>query len=60
MHFELRTQKDNIKGLTGKKNPNEIVDTKFVSQDPDAKPQNKTGVIKINKDGSKEIKDIIY
>ena len=60
LHFELRTQKENIKGLTGKKNPNEIVDTKFISQDPDAKPQNKTGVIKISKDGSVEIKDIIY
>ena len=33
LHFELRTQKENAIGLTGKKDPNEIVDTKFYSRD---------------------------
>lgn len=58
LHFELRDQKENAKGLVGKRNPNEIVDTKFVSQDPNAPKQKEIGVIKIYKDGREEIKNI--
>ena len=49
LHFELRTQKENAKGLNGKRNPNEIVDTKFESADPDNKFQRNVNVIKIEK-----------
>ena len=54
LHFELRTQKKGAKGLTGKRNPNEIVDTKFKSQNPDKRPQTTVGVIKITSDGKVE------
>ena len=57
LHFELRTQKENAIGLTGKKDPNEIVDTKFYSRDPDVKPQTDIGIIKVSKDGKEEIMD---
>ena len=58
LHFELRDQKGNAKGLVGKRNPNEIVDTKFVSQDPNAPKQKEIGIIKIYKDGREEIKNL--
>lgn len=57
LHFELRTQKENAIGLTGNKDPNEIVDTKFYSRDPDVKPQTDIGIIKVSKDGKEEIMD---
>ena len=59
LHFELRSQPDNIKGLTGKLDPNTVVDTKFISQDPEIRPQNNVGIIKIYKDGTEEYKDVI-
>ena len=59
LHFEARTQKENASGLTGKINPNEIVDTKFVSQDPSKKPQSQVGVIKILPDGKEEKMNLI-
>ncbi len=58
LHFELRSQPGNIRGLSGKINPNEIVDTKFISQFPELKSsQGEIGIIKINKDGTAEIRD---
>ena len=59
LHFELRSQPDNIKGLTGKLDPNTVVDTKFISQDPEIRPQTNVGIIKIYKDGTEEYKDVI-
>ena len=58
LHFELRSQPGNVRGLSGKINPNEIVDTKFISQFPELKSsQGQIGIIKINKDGTAEIRD---
>ena len=59
LHFELRSLPENIKGLTGKLDPNTIVDTKFISQDSEVKPQTQVGIIKIYKDGTEEYKDVI-
>ena len=56
--FEFRSQKGSQLGLGGKLNPNEIVPTKFKSQDPSAKPQNKVGVIKVGEDGKVTIMNI--
>ena len=58
LHFELRTQAAGMPGLSTKLNPNQIIDTKFITQDKNA-PQNKTGIIKIYKDGRREFKNII-
>ena len=58
LHFELRSKPENDKGLSGKLNPNDFVDTKFVSQYPEIKQQNVIGIIKVNRDGTMEIKDI--
>lgn len=60
LHFELRTKKESRKGLDGKRNPNEIVDTKFESQDPTKVPQSSVGIIKIRKDKTKEILNVIW
>ena len=59
LHFELRSRPENIKGLTGKLDPNTVVDTKFISQDPEIRPQTNVGIIKIYKDGTEEYKDVI-
>ena len=59
LHFELRSLPENIKGLTGKLDPNTVVDTKFISQDPEVRPQTQVGIIKIYKDGTEEYKDVI-
>ena len=59
LHFELRSRPENIKGLAGKLDPNTIVDTKFISQDSEVKPQTQVGIIKIYKDGTEEYKDVI-
>ncbi|HOW39495.1 MAG TPA: peptidoglycan DD-metalloendopeptidase family protein [Bacteroidales bacterium] len=45
LHFENRTEKAPGKGLTGRETPNNIVDTDFTSQDPNA-TQTTTGVKK--------------
>lgn len=58
LHFELRTQAAGMPGLSTKLNPNQIIDTKFMTQDKNA-PQNKTGIIKIYKDGRRGFKNII-
>lgn len=60
LHFELRSLPENIKGLTGKLDPNTVVDTKFISQDPEVRPQTQVGIIKIYKDGTEEYKDVIH
>lgn len=59
LHFELRSHPENASGLTGKMDPNEIVDTKFESQNPHVNPQANIGIIKIHKDGTKEYLEII-
>jgi murein DD-endopeptidase MepM/ murein hydrolase activator NlpD len=53
LHFENRTEKAPGKGLTGRETPNNIVDTDFTSQDPNA-TQTTTGVKKTvtNADGT--------
>ena len=58
LHFELRTQRQGARGLTGKKNPNEIVDTKFYSQNSDYPYQREIGVVKIDSEGKKEEMDV--
>ena len=60
LHFELRSQSGNAIGLNGKINPNEIVDTKFISQYPESNEQNKVGILKINTDGTIEIRDLFW
>ena len=55
LHFELRDIATSKKGLTGKRNPNEIVDTKFISQDPTKFPQKNVGVIKITENGEEKL-----
>ena len=60
LHFELRSQPGNAIGLNGKINPNEIVDTKFISQYPESTEQNKVGILKINTDGTIEIRDLFW
>ena len=59
LHFDLRSRPENIKGLSSKLDPNIVVDTKFISQDPEVRPQTHVGIIKIYKDGTKEYKDVI-
>ncbi len=49
LHFELRTDGSPGKGLDGRESPNNVVDTKFKSQDLNAS-QTATGVIKTEKD----------
>jgi len=51
LHFELRDTETPGSGLSNRVNPNEVLDTKFVSQDKDA-TQSATGVVKYNKDGT--------
>jgi len=58
LHFELRSQPDNAKGLAGKIDPNIIVDTKFISHFPEVELQREIGIIKIYKDGTAELKEI--
>jgi len=51
LHFENRKVKDTPKGISQHNNPNDIVDTKFTSQDPNAN-QADTGVQKTTSDGA--------
>ena len=50
LHFEVRTEQNTGKGLDGHLSPNEIVDTKFYSQNPDNNPQSNVGVQKVTTD----------
>ncbi|MEN9994457.1 MAG: hypothetical protein RL762_1114 [Bacteroidota bacterium] len=52
LHFELRSSPSPGLGMTGRLNPNEVLDTKFYSQDPEAINQATVGVLKEQKDGS--------
>ena len=66
MHFENRTDPDGGAGLDGRADPNNVIDTKFYSQNEDAN-QTLTGVTKVestangavstnqNIDGSEEV-----
>jgi murein DD-endopeptidase MepM/ murein hydrolase activator NlpD len=51
LHFENRKVKTTGRGISQHNTPNDIVDTKFYSQDPDAN-QAATGVQKITSDGT--------
>ena len=57
LHFEIRSTQSPGKGLGGRLDPNKVLDTKFYSQDPKSNQTN-TGVIKVDKDGSKTKMDI--
>ena len=49
LHFELRTTPSPGLGLGGRLNPNDIINTKFYSQDPDANTsQTSVGVVKVD------------
>jgi murein DD-endopeptidase MepM/ murein hydrolase activator NlpD len=56
LHFENRKKKITGKGISGHNNPNDIVDTKFTSQDPNANQTN-TGVRKTTSDGTVTIQN---
>ena len=51
LHFELRDENPVGRGLKGRIDPNEVLDTKFYSQDENAN-QTKTGIYKVTKDGT--------
>jgi murein DD-endopeptidase MepM/ murein hydrolase activator NlpD len=51
LHFEYRSEPSPGLGLGGRLDPNEVLDTKFYSQDPTADQKN-TGVTKVEKDGT--------
>jgi RHS repeat-associated protein len=57
LHFEMRSEPNPGLGLSGRLDPNTILDTKFISQNPKANQTN-TGVIKVDKDGNKTKMDI--
>lgn len=48
LHFEARSERSPGKGLGGRENPNNLVDTKFQSQNENAN-QTLTGVQKVTK-----------
>jgi RHS repeat-associated protein len=52
LHFEYRSNPDNEGGLDGKLSPNDVLDTKFYSQDPDKKADVTVGVYKVDKKGN--------
>lgn len=52
LHFELRSEPSPGLGLGGRLDPNQVLDTKFYSQKPSGN-QSQTGVIKVDKDGTK-------
>ena len=59
LHFEYRSTPLLGLGLKGRLDPNRILDTKFYSQDPNAKSKaNSIGVVRENPDGSMENMDI--
>jgi murein DD-endopeptidase MepM/ murein hydrolase activator NlpD len=57
LHFEYRSEANPGRGLKGRLDPNEVLDTKFYSQNPNVN-QTVTGVIKKDKDGNKIKMDI--
>jgi len=52
LHFEYRSEPTPGLGLAGRLDPNDVLDTKFYSQDLNANQTN-TGVIRVNQDGSR-------
>ena len=52
LHFEYRSSKYGGLGMKGRLNPNEVLDTKFTSQNPDIQNQATVGVIKTEKSGT--------
>ncbi|WP_455541560.1 M23 family metallopeptidase [Prevotella fusca] len=59
LHFECRTAAILGKGLDGRVSPNNIVLTKFYSQDPKSKMQSSLGVYKVDKNNKKTKMDCI-
>lgn len=59
LHFECRTAAILGKGLDGRLSPNNIVLTKFYSQDPKSKMQSSLGVYKVDKNNKKTKMDCI-
>ncbi len=59
LHFECRTSAKLGKGLSGRLSPNNIVLTKFCSQDPKSNMQSSLGVYRIDKDNKKTKMDCI-
>ncbi|HEU5291914.1 MAG TPA: peptidoglycan DD-metalloendopeptidase family protein, partial [Cyclobacteriaceae bacterium] len=57
LHFELRSEPSPGKGLTGRLDPNQVLDTKFYSQDRKAN-QTSTGVIKVDSNNNITIMDL--
>ena len=60
LHFECRTPALLGRGLSGRFSPNNIVETKFYSQNPNAKSQGTCGVLKIDKNKTETKMDIIW
>ena len=59
LHFECRTAAKLGKGLGGRLSPNNIVLTKFYSQDPKNEMQSSLGVYKVDKNNKKTKMDCI-
>lgn len=60
LHFECRTSSNLGIGLVGRVSPNNIVSTKFYSQDDSKLNQSGLGVKKVNKDGNETLMNIIW
>ena len=58
LHFEFRSKRQAPLGLDGRLNPNEIVPTKFTSQDSSKTRQKFVGVVKEDEDGTRTKMDI--
>lgn len=60
LHFECRTSAILGRGLSGRFSPNKIVETKFYSENPNAKSQGSCGVLKVDKNKIETKMDIIW
>lgn len=58
LHFEFRSKQYAPKGLDGRDNPNNVVPTKFESQDSSNLAQNSVGVVKVDEDENITIMNI--
>ncbi|GEM_PF-6125350 len=59
LHFECRTSSNLSTGLTGRESPNNIVATKFYSQDETKTVQSDVGVKKVDAEGNETLMAII-
>ena len=60
LHVECRTSAILGRGLSGRFSPNKIVETKFYSENPNAKSQGSCGVLKVDKNKIETKMDIIW